>query len=187
MTDAVDRAPGTREVAILAGGCFWCIEAIFQELRGVETVTSGYTGGARANPTYEQVCSGATGHAEAVGITFDPAVISFADLLRVFFTLHDPTTLNRQGADMGTQYRSSIFYCSSEQEQTAREIIAEFEAAHVWRDPIITEVTPFNQFYPAEEYHDDYYQRNRSQPYCQMVISPKIAKLREKFRDRLQA
>jgi len=167
--------------ATLAGGCFWCLEAVFDELEGVAEVESGYAGGHVANPTYKQVCTGATGHAEVVQITFDPDVISFRDLLEVFFLIHDPTTLNRQGADVGTQYRSAIFYHTPEQKQIAEAVIAELTAAQAWPNRIVTEVTPLTAFYPAEDYHRDYYQGNSYQPYCQVVISPKLAKFRKKF------
>ncbi|HXG92162.1 MAG TPA: peptide-methionine (S)-S-oxide reductase MsrA [Blastocatellia bacterium] len=169
----------SKEIATLAGGCFWCLEAVYKQLRGVEKVESGYTGGSLPNPTYYQVCAGNTGHAEAVQITFDPQVISFRDLLDVFFTIHDPTTLNRQGADVGTQYRSAIFYHSPEQKQVAGQVINELNEAKVWDAPIVTEVTPFNLFYKAEEYHQDYFERNPYQPYCQAVVAPKVAKLRK--------
>jgi peptide-methionine (S)-S-oxide reductase len=162
------------------------MEAAFNELRGVEKVQSGYAGGHVANPSYEQVSSGETGHAESVQITFDPKVISYRDLLYVLFTIHNPTTLNRQGADEGTQYRSAIFYNSPEQKKVANEVIAELADEKVWSDPIVTQVVPFTNFYPAESYHDKYYERNTSQPYCQLVISPKITKLREKFADKLK-
>jgi peptide-methionine (S)-S-oxide reductase len=174
------------ETATLAGGCFWCIEAVFDELKGVDTVVSGYSGGQRPNPSYEQVCTGVTGHAESVQITFDPDVISFRDLLHVFFTVHDPTTLNQQGADVGTQYRSAIFYHSPEQKKAAEEVIAEFNAKHVWDDPIVTEVTPFTNFYPAEDYHQQYYANNPQQGYCRVVIAPKVAKFRKEFVERLK-
>ena len=167
------------ELATLGGGCFWCLEAAFNQLRGVVKAQSGYAGGRRPNPTYEQVCTGVTGHAEVVQITFDPAVISYAEILEVFFTIHDPTTLNRQGADVGTQYRSAIFYHSPEQKAIAEKVIAELTADRVWNDPIVTEVLPFTEFFPAENYHDRYYERNSAQPYCQVVISPKLAKLRK--------
>ncbi len=170
-----------REVATLAGGCFWCLEPIFKDLRGVEQVVSGYTGGTVPNPTYQQVCTGATGHAEAVQITFDPAVISFRELLEIFFTIHDPTTLNRQGADVGTQYRSAIFYHSPEQRATAEAVIAALNEQGLWERPIVTEVTPFEVFYPAEAYHQDYFARNPGQPYCQAVIAPKVAKFRRQY------
>jgi peptide-methionine (S)-S-oxide reductase len=174
------------EQATLAGGCFWCLEAVFLELKGVERVASGYAGGHLPNPTYEQVCAGATGHAEVVQVTFDPAVISFRDLLKVFLTLHDPTTLNRQGADRGTQYRSAIFYHSPQQKAQAAEAIAEITASDVWPGRIVTEVAPLDVFYPAEEYHRDYYRRNPRQGYCQIVIAPKVAKLRKEFFETLR-
>jgi peptide-methionine (S)-S-oxide reductase len=169
----------------LAGGCFWCLEAVFLQLKGVSAVQSGYAGGKRPNPTYEQVCSGATGHAEVVRVTFDPGVISFNDLLDVFFTIHDPTTLNRQGADTGTQYRSAVFYESAEQEKEARAKIAALEAEHVWDDPIVTEVVPLEKFWPAENYHDNYFARNPQNPYCAAVIAPKVAKARKHFFEKL--
>lgn len=173
--------------ATLAGGCFWCLEATFQQLKGVNSVTSGYAGGTVPNPTYEAVCTGRTGHAEVTQVEFDPAVISYRDLLDVFFTIHDPTTLNQQGADVGTQYRSAIFYQSPEQENVARALIAQLEAENVWDDPIVTEVVPLEVFYPAEAYHRDYYNRNQNQPYCRAVIAPKVAKLRKHFLERLKA
>ncbi len=175
-----------REIATLAGGCFWCLEAVYDELRGVEKVESGYAGGHKLNPTYHEVCSGTTGHAEVVQITFDPRVVSFSELLQVFFTIHDPTTLNRQGADVGTQYRSTIFYHTPEQKDVAERVIAETAAAKVWNNPIVTELTPFTEFYPAEEYHRDYYQRNPAQPYCQVVIEPKVAKFRKAYLEKLK-
>jgi peptide-methionine (S)-S-oxide reductase len=175
-----------REVGTLAGGCFWCLEAAFQDLKGVENVQSGYSGGHVANPSYEDVCTGTTGHAEVVQITFDPSVVSFDDLLHVFFTIHDPTTLNRQGGDVGTQYRSAIFYHSPEQKATAERVIAELQAENVWDDPIVTEVKPLAAFYPAEEYHRDYYRRNPNQGYCRAVIAPKVAKVRKLYFDRLK-
>lgn len=174
------------ETATLAGGCFWCLEAVYDEIEGVEDVTSGYAGGSTPNPTYEQVCSGRTGHAEVVQIEFDPGVISFGEILDVFFTIHDPTTLNQQGNDVGTQYRSAIFYHSPEQEQIARKKIAELEAAKLWNAPIVTEVVPITAFYPAEEYHQEYFSRNPYQPYCQIVVAPKVAKARKKFLARLK-
>jgi len=177
----------TRELATLAGGCFWCLEAVFTELRGVQSVKSGYTGGDVPNPTYDHVCTGRTGHAEAVQIAFDPNVITFRDLLDVFFTIHDPTTLNRQGADIGTQYRSAIFYHSPAQEQTARQAVRELEAAKLWNDPIVTEITALTEFFPAEAYHDDYYRRNANKPYCQLIIAPKVLKARRKFVEKLKA
>lgn len=174
------------EVATLAGGCFWCLEAVFDELAGVESVESGYSGGWVPHPTYEQVCTGETGHAECVQIHYDPQIISYRDLLHVFFSIHDPTTPNRQGNDIGTQYRSAIFYHSPEQKQIAEEVIAELTRQGVWSAPIVTEVKPFEAFYPAEEYHRDYYARHPFQPYCQFVISPKLAKFRQKFADWLK-
>jgi peptide-methionine (S)-S-oxide reductase len=175
-----------KEVATLAGGCFWCLEAVFDELKGVESVESGYAGGSVPNPTYEQVCTGNTGHAEAVQVTFDPRVISYHDLLTVFFAIHDPTTLNRQGADVGTQYRSAIFYRSEQQEAVARQVIQEIGAAHLWDAPIVTEVKPFGEFYMAEDYHQEYFAHNSFQPYCRVVIAPKVAKFRKQFVDRLK-
>lgn len=180
------RALPALATATLAGGCFWCLEAVFDELEGVVEVEPGYAGGRVANPTYKQVCTGATGHAEVVQITFEPETISFRDLLEVFFAIHDPTTLNRQGADVGTQYRSAIFYHTPEQKQIAEETIAALEAAQVWPNKIVTEVTPFTAFYRAEDYHRDYYANNSYQPYCQVVISPKLAKFRKKFAARLK-
>jgi peptide-methionine (S)-S-oxide reductase len=179
-------APAGPEVATLAGGCFWCLEAVYDELRGVESVESGYSGGQVANPSYQAVCSGTTGHAEVVQLTFDPAVISFREILDVFFSIHDPTTLNRQGADVGTQYRSAIFYHTPEQKATAEQAIAELNAAGEWKDKIVTEVTPFEAFYPAEDYHQEYFARNGSQPYCRMVVAPKVAKFRKHYTERLK-
>jgi len=175
-----------REVATLAGGCFWCLEAAFQDLKGVENVQSGYAGGRVPNPSYEDVCTGTTGHAEVVQITFDPQVVSFEDLLHVYFTIHDPTTLNRQGADVGTQYRSAIFYHSPEQKATAERVIAELQAQKLWDEPVVTELKPLTAFYPAEEYHRDYFRRNPNQGYCQAVIAPKVAKVRKIYFDRLK-
>lgn len=175
------------ETATLAGGCFWCLEAVYVQLRGVERVLSGYTGGSTDQPTYEEVCSGRTGHAEVVQITFDSDVVSYRELLEVFFTIHDPTTLNRQGADVGTQYRSAIFYDSPEQKQIAEDVIGEIEAAEVWDAPIITEVVPLAAFFPAESYHQDYYARNPQQGYCRAVIAPKVSKFRRQFIERLKA
>jgi peptide-methionine (S)-S-oxide reductase len=174
------------EKATLAGGCFWCLEAVYDELRGVSDVVSGYMGGHIQNPTYKQVCSGTTGHAEVVQITFDPNEISFRDLLRVFFTIHDPTTLNRQGADVGTQYRSAIFFHSPEQEAVAREVIAELDRERIWSNRIVTEVTPAMIFYTAEEYHQEYFANNPYQPYCMAVVAPKVNKARKLFLDRLK-
>jgi peptide-methionine (S)-S-oxide reductase len=174
------------EVATFGGGCFWCLETVFERLRGVERVESGYAGGNAANPTYQQVCTGTTGHAEVVRITFDPAIVSFRELLDVFFATHDPTTRNRQGADVGTQYRSVIFYHSPEQKQAADERIAALNAEGVWANPIVTEVVPFTAFYRAEDYHQNYYRQNPTQGYCQAVISPKVAKLRNQFAAKLK-
>lgn len=174
------------EVATLTGGCFWCLEAMFNQLKGVKRVVPGYSGGEVTDPTYEQVCTGNTGHAEAVQITFDPRQISFKTILEIFFSVHDPTTFNRQGADVGTQYRSAIFYHSEEQKTIAEQVIKELEISKVWDAPIVTEITPFQSFYPAEDYHLDYYQRNRQQPYCQVVIAPKVSKLRQRYADKLK-
>ena len=175
------------ETATLGGGCFWCLEAAFQRLQGVESVVSGYAGGTVPDPDYRQVCAGTTGHAEVVQVRFDNAVIDFATLLQVFFTIHDPTTLNRQGADVGTQYRSVIFYHDPAQEQIARAVIADLCAQTVWDAPIVTQVLPLPTFYPAESYHQDYYRQNPYQGYCQVVISPKLAKLRERHAGLLRA
>jgi peptide-methionine (S)-S-oxide reductase len=174
------------EVATLGGGCFWCIEAAFDEIRGVVNVESGYSGGTTALPKYEQVCTGTTGHAEVVQVTFDPNVISFKEILEIFFTTHDPTTLNRQGADVGTQYRSVIFYHNEKQKETAEQIIKELDAAKVWGDPIVTQVEPFEKFYKAEEYHKRYFGRHPEAGYCMVVITPKIAKLRKKYHEKLK-
>jgi len=168
-----------KELATLGGGCFWCLEAVFQELKGVEKVKSGYAGGASANPTYRQVCSGTTGHAEVVQVTFDPQTVSFKDILEVFFSTHDPTSLNRQGADVGSQYRSAIFYHTPEQKKIAEQVSKEISTAGTWDAPIVTEITPLKTFYPAEDYHQEYYKINPEQPYCQMVIAPKVAKFRK--------
>lgn len=174
------------EIATLGAGCFWCVEAVFDDLKGVTDVISGYSGGRRENPTYQQVCSGATGHAEVIQIKFNPEEISFRDILRVFFTVHDPTTLNRQGGDVGTQYRSAIFYHSPEQKQIAHEVIEEITAERIYDNPIVTEVTEFAEFYPAEDYHQEYFANNPTQPYCAAVVAPKVRKFRDKFADRLK-
>ena len=174
------------EVATLAGGCFWCLEAVFDQLDGVVSVESGYANGHVPNPTYRQVCNGTTGHAEVVQVTFDPSVVSFRDLLHLFFTIHDPTTPNRQGADVGTQYRSGIFFHSPEQQATANAVIAELNAQNLWGRPIVTEVAPIDTFYVAEDYHQEYYENNAVQPYCQVVVAPKVAKFRKQFVDRLK-
>ena len=177
---------GKHETATLAGGCFWCLEAVFDLLKGVGDVTSGYAGGTTKNPTYEQVCSGMTGHAEVVQIGFDPSVISFKDLLDVFFTIHDPTTLNRQGYDAGTQYRSAIFYHSPEQKATAEQTIKELTDAKLWEDPIVTQIEPLDVFYPAEDYHQECFERNPHQSYCRAVVAPKVAKARSHFIQQLK-
>jgi len=174
------------EKATLAGGCFWCLEAVFVQLNGVQTVKSGYSGGHLLDPTYEQVCGGDTGHAEAVQVTFDPQVISYHDLLTVFFTIHDPTTLNRQGPDAGTQYRSAVFAHDAAQRETARQVMDEIAAANLWATPLVTELALLDVFYPAEDYHRDYFTRNPYQPYCQVVVAPKVAKFRQKFAERLK-
>ncbi len=170
----------------LGGGCFWCLEAVYDQVHGVHDVVSGYAGGQLANPTYEDVCSGLTGHAEVVQVTFDPTQISLEDLLHIFFTIHNPTTLNRQGADIGSQYRSAIFYHNAEQKQTAERVIAELTAAKLWDRPIVTQVVPLNAFYPAEDYHQEYFARNPAQGYCRVVIAPKVAKFRQKFFEKLK-
>ena len=175
------------EVATLGGGCFWCLEAVYQELRGVEKVESGYSGGHVPNPTYRAVCSETTGHAEVVQVTFDPSVVSYKDILEVYFTIHDPTTLNRQGADVGTQYRSVIFYHDDEQRRVAEGVISDLESEGIWSDPIVTEVEPFDEFYVAEDYHQDYFRNNGFQPYCQVIIAPKVAKFRKEHLERLKA
>ncbi len=177
---------GKRETATLAAGCFWCVEAVFDRLKGVDKVVSGYTGGETANPTYNEVCSGSTGHAEAVQIDFDPAVISFAELLEVFWRVHDPTTPHPPGADVGTQYRSAIFYHDEKQRETAERSLRQAEAEKLWPDPIVTEIVPFTRFYPAETYHQDYFRQNPLQPYCRMVIDPKIRKLQKNFGSKLK-
>ena len=176
-------AKGT-EVVTLGGGCFWCIEAAFDELEGVERVESGYSGGSVANPTYRQVCTGTTGHAEVIQITFDPGVISLKELLEIFFTVHDPTTLNRQGPDIGPQYRSVFFYRNQEQKSTAEQVIKEIQK--VWNAPIVTEIAPFLGFYKAEDYHQEYFKLSGEQPYCRLVIAPKMAKFRQHYRDKLK-
>jgi len=178
---------GRLETATLGGGCFWCVEAVFDELRGVRRVEPGYSGGHVERPTYEQVCTGLTGHAEVVQVSFDPHEISYRELLEVFFAVHDPTTKDRQGPDVGPQYRSVIFYHDEEQRRTAEEVISELEARGIWDGPIVTEVAPFTAFYPAEEYHRDYFRRNPDQPYCRVVIAPKVAKFRKEFLERLKA
>ncbi len=169
------------EVATLAGGCFWCLEAIFEEVDGVEDVTSGYTGGTTINPTYQEVCTGTTGHAEAVQLILNPGKVSYRGILQIFFSVHDPTTLNRQGGDVGTQYRSAIFYHDDRQRAIAEAVIKDLDEAHLWKKPIVTQVVAMDKFYPAEDYHREYFSRHREQSYCQMVISPKISKFRNQW------
>ena len=176
---------GEREVATLGGGCFWCLDGIYRQLKGVESVVSGYAGGSKPNPTYREVCGGNTGHAEVVQITYDPSQISYRDLLDVFFTIHDPTTQDRQGGDIGPQYRSIILTHSDAQERIARQTIADVTADGVWDDPIVTQIEPLTTFYPAETYHQDYFANNPNQPYCQVVIAPKVAKFRRKYLEKL--
>jgi peptide-methionine (S)-S-oxide reductase len=181
-----DSVSPERETATLAGGCFWCLEAVFLELNGVEKVVSGYSGGAIETPSYREVSTGTTGHAEVVQISFDPEKISYRDILEVFFTIHDPTTLNRQGTDVGTQYRSAIFYHNEAQKNIAEHVMRELDRSHIWDNPIVTEMMPFQNFYPAEDYHQDYYAQNSDAPYCRFVIEPKVAKLRRNFVDKLK-
>ena len=170
-----------QEITTLGGGCFWCLEAVFDEMEGVLSAVSGYMGGSVKNPSYREVCSGSTGHAEVVQVTFDPSVTSFREILDVFFAIHDPTTLNRQGNDIGTQYRSAIFYHAPEQKAAAEAAIGELAAKKIWKDRIVTEITPATQFYPAEDYHQEYFRNNSYQPYCQFVVAPKVEKFRSKF------
>ena len=172
---------GENALATLGGGCFWCLEAVYLDLRGVEKVVSGYVGGHVPNPTYREVCSGLTGHAEVVQVAFDPAAVSYRELLQVFFTIHDPTTLNRQGADVGTQYRSAIFYHDAAQKSMAEVVMAEVTAQKIWPNPLVTQLEPLTKFYPAEEYHQDYFARNPGQPYCQVVVAPKVGKFRKQY------
>lgn len=186
MPTDTSNAPGRTETAILGGGCFWCLEAVFDDLAGVLSVESGYAGGSRPNPSYEDVCRGRTGHAEVVRITFDPSVLSYRDLLTVFFTIHDPTTKDRQGNDVGTQYRSVVFCETPEQRATAEALVAELNAAKLWRDSIVTEIVGPAPFYQAEDYHQEYFARNGGQPYCQVVVAPKVAKFRKHFGERLK-
>jgi peptide-methionine (S)-S-oxide reductase len=175
------------ELATLGGGCYWCLDAVYELLEGVESVTSGASGGHVADPTYAALCSGQTGHAEVVQLQIDPSVTTFREVLEVFFSMHDPTTLNRQGGDIGTQYRSAIFYHTPEQRETAEAVMAELASEGIWDDPIVTELAPFETFYPAEDYHQGYYRANGEQPYCSVIISPKVAKLRAKFAHKLKA
>ena len=174
------------ETATLAGGCFWCMEVVFLKVDGVENIVSGYTGGTTVNPTYEQVSTGETGHVEAVQVTFDPVRISYREILQIFFSVHDPTTLNRQGADSGTQYRSTIFYHNEQQKSVAEDIIRELNKARLWKKAIVTQIAPLDKFYPAEDYHQEYFSRNPEQPYCQVVISPKVNKFRKQWSKRLK-
>jgi peptide-methionine (S)-S-oxide reductase len=181
------NAPLEYQTATLAGGCFWCLEAVYERLQGVQKVVSGYMGGHMPNPSYKAICTGTTGHAEVVQIQFDPAVLSFSDLLDVFFTIHDPTTLNRQGNDSGTQYRSAIFYHTPEQQAQATQRVADLTAAHTWPTPIVTEIVPVTTFYPAEDYHQEYFRHNAGQAYCQFVVAPKVSKFLQKFADKSRA
>ena len=174
------------EIATLAGGCFWCLEAVFKEVDGVEEVTSGYTGGTTVNPTYQEVCTGTTGHAEAVRLTFNPGKISYREILQIFFSVHDPTTLDRQGGDVGTQYRSAIFYHNEPQRAVAEAVIKELNEAHLWKKPIVTQLVALEKFYPAEDYHREYFSRHPEQSYCQVVISPKVSKFRKQWTKRLK-
>jgi peptide-methionine (S)-S-oxide reductase len=184
--NAAAAIPAGREIATLAGGCFWCLEAVFDSVRGVDAVESGYMGGRTPAPTYEQVCGGKTGHAEVVRVTFDPAVVSYTELLEIFFVIHDPTTLNQQGNDVGTQYRSAIFHHTPQQKAAAEEVISRLGAAKLWGRPIVTEVAPAAEFHVAEGYHQEYFARNPYQPYCQAVVAPKVAKLRKHFLEKLK-
>jgi peptide-methionine (S)-S-oxide reductase len=187
MADSTSGNTAGLQVATLGGGCFWCLEAVYDDLKGVEDVVSGYMGGRVTNPSYQQVCTGMTGHAEVVQVKFDSMVVSFRDILKVFFTIHDPTTLNRQGADVGTQYRSAVFYHTPEQRQIAEDVIAELTSAGIWDDSIVTQVVPADVFYPAEDYHQEYFRRNPYQGYCQVVIAPKVAKFRKQYLASLKA
>lgn len=186
MTEISPSSTQEKELATLGGGCFWCLEAVFDQVKGVESVESGYMGGEHPNPTYEAICTGRTGHAEIIHIAFDPKIISFRELLEIFFGIHDPTTLNRQGNDTGTQYRSAIFYHSAEQEATAKEVIGKLTKDELFDSPIVTEVVPASTFFVAEDYHQEYFAQNPSQPYCAYLISPKIAKFRQRFTDKLK-
>ncbi len=186
MSDRHETPPAGKEITTLAGGCFWCLEAVYDQMKGVVSVESGYMGGQGPNPSYEQVCTGRTGHAEVVRITFDPKVVSYRELLEVFFVIHDPTTLNRQGNDAGTQYRSAIFYHSPEQKAIAEDVIAHFTKDKIFNAPIVTEVVPAGPFYRAEDYHQEYFARNPTQPYCTCVVAPKVAKLRKQFAEKLK-
>ena len=185
MSQTISQSQGTETITV-GGGCFWCTEAVFEQLKGVVRVESGYSGGTVPHPTYHQVCSGDTGHAEVSQITFDPKVISLKEILEVFFTVHDPTTLNQQGNDVGTQYRSVIFYRNDGQKEVAKQVIKEIEAAKIWDGQIVTKVDPFKEFYKAEDYHQEYFRLHGREPYCRIVIAPKVAKFREHFRDKLK-
>lgn len=186
MESTGTAAAGRKEFATLGGGCFWCLEAVFDGLRGVTSVESGYMGGDKPNPSYDEVCGGRTGHAEVVRITFDPAIVSFKEILEVFFVIHDPTTLNRQGNDIGTQYRSVVFYHTPDQKSEAERAVAQFNTAKLWKDPIVTEIAPAAAFHVAEDYHQEYFARNPYQPYCQVVVAPKVAKFRKHFLEKLK-
>jgi len=186
MSNQQEAFGATEEKITLGGGCFWCVEAIFDDLKGVKRVESGYSGGSVSNPSYEQVCSGRTGHAEVIEVTFDPQAISLNDILHIFFTVHDPTTLNRQGPDVGTQYRSAVFYRNEEQKKITEEVMREIAASKIWDDPLVTKLEPFKAFYKAENYHQEYFANNPNQPYCRAIIAPKVAKFREKYRARLK-
>jgi len=186
MEKTATPTTGVKEMATLGGGCFWCLEAVFEGLRGVISVESGYMGGAKPDPSYEEVCRGRTGHAEVVRVTFDPVVVTFREILEVFFVIHDPTTLNRQGNDVGTQYRSVVFHHTPEQKSATEQVIAQLGAAQLWKDPIVTEIAPATIFFPAEDYHQRYFERNSSQPYCQFVVAPKVAKFRKHFLEKLK-
>ncbi|TCV87420.1 peptide-methionine (S)-S-oxide reductase MsrA [Sulfurirhabdus autotrophica] len=187
MTESnTNNTTANSEIATLGGGCFWCLEAVFDKLNGVTSVESGYTGGQTTNPTYADICTGTTGHAEVVRINFNPSVISFREILDVFFTIHDPTTLNRQGNDRGTQYRSVIYYHSTEQKETAEKVVAELNQANEWGSPLVTEVMPEVTYYPAEDYHQEYFEHHPNQPYCMAVVAPKVAKANEKFAKKLK-
>ncbi|HEX6304071.1 MAG TPA: peptide-methionine (S)-S-oxide reductase MsrA [Anaerolineales bacterium] len=187
MNQTNDRTSKDTQVATLGGGCFWCLEPLYADLQGVKDVVVGYSGGSVPDPSYEQVCTGRTGHAEVVQVTFDPETVSFREILEVFFAIHDPTTPNRQGADVGPQYRSAIFYHDDDQRRVAEEVIQELEEEDIWGKPIVTEVSPIKEFYEAEEYHQEYYQKNPNQGYCRVVIAPKVSKFRQKYQSKLKS
>ena len=186
QSQTTNSPSGNTETITLGGGCFWCLEAVYDQLRGVISVESGYSNGHVTNPTYSQVCNGNTGHAEVVRVTFDPSIVTFRELLEIFFTIHDPTTLNRQGADIGTQYRSGIYFHTPEQEKVAHEVINEMTQAQLWNKPIVTEVVPVSNYSVAEDYHQEYFENNGRQPYCQVVVAPKVAKFRKHYFDKLK-